>query len=279
MPSTLLRRFTLNGLTAGCVAVLAGCAVVGPDYEAPEMKLSTTWQAALPHDGSTQSLLNWWADFNDPVLTALLQAAEVHSPSLAQAAAVIDAARAARARTSAADSPSVNAKAASNRKGSLRSRDGENSTINAAGFDASWEIDLFGAVRRNQEAASARLEASKADWHTARVSVAAEVATEYASYRACRLLSENYRNNLDSLKKTADTTSVAVERGVAALVDEILAQASVANASASLNSQEMECELRVKALVALTEIAEPELRALLDTSEGHSTSRLCRCSC
>lgn len=252
-------RLFLAALTVSGLATLAGCASVGPNYKAPAMKVPSSWQAALPHEGSTRSLLDWWQGFNDPALNDLLQAAESDNPTLANAAAAIASARANRSVAAASAYPSANAGVTSNRTGPLKSNSGGSSTLSSGILDASWEIDLFGGTRRSREAASARVEAREADWHTARVSLAAEVASEYVSYRTCRLLSENQLKNLESLRSTANTTASAVT----APAEQVLAQAGVADASAALNVQEAECNIGIKSLVALTGLEEFALREKL----------------
>ena len=247
------------GLAVVGVVALAGCATVGPIYTPPTMKAPATWQAALPHGGSTRSLLDWWQSFNNQTLDELLQAAESDNPTLAKAAAAIASARENRSLAAASAYPAADAGVTINRTGSLKPGE-ESSTLSSGLLDASWEIDLFGAVRRGKEAASARVEAREADWHSARVSLAAEVAGEYVSYRACQLLRENQQNNLESLRKTAKTTITAVRAGLRAPAEEVLARAGVANASAALNVQEAECDLVIKALVALTGLEESILR-------------------
>ncbi|OGU20255.1 MAG: hypothetical protein A2X85_06100 [Geobacteraceae bacterium GWF2_54_21] len=259
-------RLFLALLTVSGLATLAGCASVGPNYKAPAMKMPSIWQAALPHEGSTRSLLDWWQGFNDPTLNDLLQAAESDNPTLAKAAAAIASARANRGVAAASAYPSVNVGATSNRTGPLKSNGVESSTLSSGILDASWEIDLFGGARRGREAASARVEAREADWHNARVSLAAEVASEYVSYRSCRLLSENQLKNLESLRSTANTTASAVKAGLTAPAEQVLARAGVADASAALNVQEAECNLGIKSLVALTGLEEFTLREKLADS-------------
>jgi NodT family efflux transporter outer membrane factor (OMF) lipoprotein len=220
-------------------------------------------EAAVPHDGDTATLLAWWQSFDDSVLDTLLAEAEKDNPSLNQATAAILSARATRDQAAAAGRPSATASAAATRAGDRSARTGAGANARSAGLDASWEIDLFGAVRRNTEAAGARIEAREADWHDARVSLAAEVATEYVNYRGCRLLADNERLNLQSLEQTLASTQVAAAQGLVAPADATLAEASAAGAAATLNTQEAECEIGIKALVALTGMEEDALRRLL----------------
>lgn len=241
----------------------AGCAAVGPDYHTLAPKLPATWQAAVPHDGDNASLLAWWQSFHDPVLNDLLADAEKDNPTLNGAAAAISSARAVRDQAVASGRPAANASAGLTRSGDRSVHASTASSVRAAGLDASWEVDLFGAVRRNTEAAEARTEAREAEWHGARVSLAAEVATEYVTYRACRLLAENDRLNLTSLKKTLSSTTAAAAEGLVAPADATLAEASTASAAATLNIQQAECDIGIKSLVALTGTEEGELRARL----------------
>lgn len=252
------RTLILAGLLA-----LGGCVTVGPDYRAPQPPLSSTWKAAVPHDGETASLFAWWQAFKDPVLDVLLTEAESSSPSLNQATAAILSARATRDQATAAALPQATMKGAATRSGDRATQRSTAANVRSAGLDASWEIDLFGAVRRNTDAATARVQAREADWHDARVSLAAEVATEYVNYRGCRLLAENDRLNLDSLRQTLASTQVAAAQGLVATADAALAEASAASAAATLNTQEAECEVGIKTLVSLTGIEEDALRVRL----------------
>ena len=221
--------------------------------------LESSWQAALPHGGNTANLGNWWAQFNDPVLSRLLAAAEASSPTLAQSAALIEQARAGLVSTSAAALPSVDGRAS-------MTRSGGNVPAQAAGtvaLDAAWEIDLFGSVRRRTEAATAQLEASQADWHDARVSLAAEVASQYVNLRACEQLLDAYGASADSLNTTARLTDALVRGGATAPADGELTRAASATGESTRLAQQAACDLIVKSLVTLTGVSEPDLRRTL----------------
>ncbi|MGQ5523117.1 efflux transporter outer membrane subunit [Chitinimonas sp. PSY-7] len=247
--------------------LLTGCASVGPNYNSPQIQLAEQWQAALPHGGSTTTLVEWWHSFNDPTLSTLLRSAETDSPNLAKAMANIQAARAQQGVSDASALPSFNANAKISRAGTSKSENQDSTTTKSGMFDASWEIDLFGAVRRSQEAAQATTKSKEASWHDARVSLAAEVASEYVRYRACQLLTTTYQDNLHSLEQTAHSTVSAVDAGLTPPADASLAQASVANAKAGLTQQQAECDLSIKSLVTLTGITEPALRKQLAADE------------
>ena len=243
-------------------ALLAGCASVGPDYRAPtQAELiqggahQSHWQPRLPHEAAG-SLEQWWASLGDPVMTELIVAAQAHHPDLEKAAAAILSARAGRAQSFAKGLPEVDLAASGKRS--------ENLTTSAGLFDAGWEVDLFGSVRRSQESASARLESAQASFSHARVSLAAEVASDVVKFRACTALADTQARHLDSLKQTAHVTRIAVDAGLMAHTDLSLANAGVSSASASLTAQKAECTLSLKAMVALTGLDERALQEKLN---------------
>jgi outer membrane protein, multidrug efflux system len=248
---------------AGLGLALAACAV-GPTYHAPAPSAPATWQAALPHAGKVGDLQQWWQQFDDPVLGRLVGMAERDSPTLTQAWANIERARATLQGAGASAWPGVNGSASAARSNQLQSAAGTaTGTSRSAGLDASWELDLFGKLRRTSEAAQARVEARTADWHDARVSLAAEVADTYVQYRACTLLAQAYERELASNADTERATAAAVRAGFNASSDGSLARASLASAQSTLVQQQAQCELLVKSLVYLTGADEPALRSLM----------------
>lgn len=244
-------------LAIGLAIALGGCAAVGPDYTEPAPAAAALWQGPLPHGGSVTALGDWWSQFNDPVLTRLQRSAESGSPTLAKAWANIEKARATLSSAGAPGLPSANGQASVTRG---TQQTGEVATARSVGLDASWELDLFGKVRRSTESARARVQARKNDWHDARVSLAAEVADTYVQYRACGLLANAYEQELTSMSETAKATESLVRAGLTASTEGSLARASLASTTSAGLSQRAQCELLVKSLVNLTGIDEPELR-------------------
>ena len=239
------------------VALLSGC-MVGPDYIRPDSTLPVSWQAPLPHDGKPTTLIDWWRQFDDPMVADLIARAETDSPTLDQALARI---RQSRTNVTVARSPLFPAAALT----ASRTRSGDHpvayeQTVSRGGLDASWEIDLFGGNRRSSEAAQARLDGAEAAWHEARISLAAEVALEYLSLRGCEARVVDAEVERDSRRVTASLTEQKSTAGFAPPADAALARASAAEGEARVLTQRMECDLGIKALVALTGIAEPTLR-------------------
>jgi len=260
-------------MAAGATWALTACAV-GPIYKAPEPIAPPTWQAPMPtnqpHAGSVGQLAQWWQQFDDPVLGRLVMLAEDGSPSLASAWASIQKARATLKSTGASAWPAVNGSASVSRSNQLQTATGTaTGNSRGAGLDASWELDLFGKLRQNTEAAEARVQARTADWHEARVSLAAEVADTYVQYRACELLADAYEREQASNADTEKATAASVKAGFTAPSDGALARASLASARATLVQQQAQCELLVKSLVYLTGAEEPALRTLMGRGSGH----------
>jgi len=241
--------------------LLAGC-TVGPNYVQPDMRISANWQAPAPHGNKVEQMSNWWGQFKDPVLIELQQAAQKDSPTLDKAVAAIRAARASITTSRASGIPSVNASAKATRSGDIDTPSSA-ATTTRSGLDASWEIDLFGGVRRSVESAKATLQAREADWHTARVSLAAEVATDYVDYRACHLKLTAYEEQAHSYQETLRLTRVSVAAGFSAPVDLALVEAGAASASSNATAQQATCDLGIKALVAVTGLEEVRVRELL----------------
>jgi NodT family efflux transporter outer membrane factor (OMF) lipoprotein len=246
----------------GWVLALAGCALNAPG-PAPKPELPQHWSAPLPHHGSPESLARWWAQFDDPQLSQLVETAQERNGELAQAAARIDEARANVAIAGAAAYPAVNAEAGLTRSSSLVPIPTGTVKTTSLGLDALWEIDLFGVTRSNIRAAAARAESAHASWHDLRVSLAAETAGTYVNLRACEQLADIYTQDTLSSRRRAELTDIKVKAGLDSRANGALARASAAEASNRLIGQRADCEVLVKALAVLSALTEPELRQVL----------------
>jgi NodT family efflux transporter outer membrane factor (OMF) lipoprotein len=256
-----MMRMNLNGAAALMSLLLAGCATAPGPAAAPPTTLPTQWQAALPPADGSAELADWWRRFDDPLLPSLINAAQAASPTLASAAARVAQARATRASAGAALLPALNAVGSASQG---RSQLGFPVAANASlGLQASWEIDLFGAVAAGRDAAQARLDGARAAWHDAQIAVAAEVATSYAALRGCEAQLVQTRLDADSRAETARLTELSAKAGFTAPADAALARASAAQARTQAVAQRAACDTQLKSLVELTDIAEPDLRQRL----------------
>lgn len=254
----------------GLLFVLAGCATTAPAMapKSADARLATQWHAPLPHGGRVDDLKQWWSQFDDPLMPGLIEAAQRASPTLAQAAANMADARASHVSSSAALLPSLDIAASATRaRSELAAPAGK---VSSLGLQAAWELDLFGANRAGLAAAEARLASSQAGWHDARVSVAADVARSYVELRACEAHVQQARIDAASRAQTSRLTELAAAGGIRSPAAAHLARASAAQGEVALEERKAQCDLLVKALVALTAQDEPALRREL----AENTARL-----
>lgn len=239
---------------------LSGCALGLPPTQVPS-QVSAQWQAPLPHQGQLVQMRDWWKAQQDPLLLDLLDAAQDASPNVAQAAARLQSARANQATARGALVPRVDAGVSASRGQTQPLTPVATST--SVGLQASWEIDLVGANRVASDAANAQVQAGQAQWHDARVVVAAEVANAYFAWRACTRLAQIAERDAASRQKTARLTELLLRAGVARQGDLALAQASAADGRSRQSQQSAQCDLAIKGLVALTAWEEAVLRERL----------------
>lgn len=254
-----MNKFRLIAAGAA-VLCLAGCAVQRPPAQVAA-PVPPQWHAQLPHNGTLADLTAWWAQFDDPLLIELIEAAQAASPTVASAASRIRQAHAARVAAGAALGPTLDASAAAAR-GNAQPPAPLATTVQA-GLQTAWEIDLFGGNRAAADAAQARLEGARAGWHEARVSVAAETANSYVGLRTCTQQLAVAGNDAKSRSETARLSDLSARAGFTAPATAALARASAAEASARATQQRALCDLEAKALVALTALPEPRLREKL----------------
>ncbi len=205
---------------------LAGCAAVGPDYTPPSTDVPADWSrldaTATPRvsDEAPGDRSQWWLGLNDPLLAELVDEALQANPDLRSAQARL---RESRARRDVAGSfryPSVAAGGSASRsRSSEEVGSGDTRNFFSAGLDATWEVDVFGGVRRGVEAAEADLEASRADLEATRVSLAAEVALNYVEMRGLQALLGIARANLDTQSETLQLTEWRAQAGLVSRQD------------------------------------------------------------
>ena len=262
------------------VVMLSGCAANMPLLTVP-MAAPARWFAplpavmppvapiaanSLPHNGSLTSLSQWWQQQNDALLVELMDAAQSVSPSVMTARSNIQQAQSARDVSAAALLPTLDAAGSASRsKPPPVNRTTAPALVNSAqvGLLTSWEIDLFGQNEASLNADKERFLGAEAKWHEARVVVAAEVATYYYNLRACEnqvlVTSADARSRLQISRLTTQLATA----GFAAPATAGLARASAAEGNSRITQQRAECEVIVKALSAITAMAESDLRQKL----------------
>ena len=210
-------------LSAGLGLWLSACMLLGPDYKKPDTPLPSDWRSVT--SGQNNDLEEeWWRNFHDPILEQLIEKAANGNLDLKIAETRIIQARAARASAQAALLPSGDLMAGANRQANQIGFPGGSSSpisqiikqpfnIFKTGFDASWELDLFGGHRREAEAASAELEASMLTRDDLQISILAEVAHTYLEFRQYQTQLQLAENILAAEQKTRDIMQQRYEVG------------------------------------------------------------------
>ncbi|MDO8304696.1 efflux transporter outer membrane subunit [Herminiimonas sp.] len=231
----------------------------------PKTSVPDANAAGLPHHGTLTDLSQWWQQHNDPLLLDLIQSAQAVSPTVASAMSRIEQSRATSVSAGAALLPKLDATVSATRTNTQAPL--PLGTTTQAALQPSWEADLFGGNRATSRAAQARLQGAQANWHDARVSVAAEVANRYYSLRTCNKLVIVTRGDADSRAETSRLSDLSAKAGFQAPATAALARASAAEGNGRATQQRALCELDIKALVALTAIDEPTIRNRIAQSE------------
>jgi NodT family efflux transporter outer membrane factor (OMF) lipoprotein len=250
---------------------LSACSLlprVGPDYQPAPPPVAHTWHAPLPHGGDPVALADWWQQLDDPALAQLLAATEAASPSLPQAAARIAQARSELTTANANQRPSLDASAAAKRAAFSYGSPTSFQTTRQGTLMSSWELDLFGGLARAEEASQARLNASQARWHEARVSLAAETASTYLQLRLTERQRARAQGDADSLAQSAQLQAHLYQAGLASPDQAALAQAQASDAQDRLATLQASHAQQLKALVALSGLDETALGRLLTLGQG-----------
>ena len=206
-------------------ALLGGC-IVGKDYKNPEIQTPNSWSefgtSGLKKGQLDKKALNsWWKAFGDRKLNDLVNRAVAGNLSLKAAASRLMEARSQRVVAGSAQFPTINASSDLTRTGfSKTSRTPfSTGTVYSGGFDASWELDLFGGIRRQVEAANANVEAQMQSYGDVRVTLLAEVALNYTEIRAYQERLTVAEANRDAQSKTLDLVAANVEGGEVSPLD------------------------------------------------------------
>jgi len=236
----------LGRLAIAGVAGAGGC-VVGPDYHSSPAKAPAAWVSPVPSAVTSGSIAtsSWWASFNDGELESLIRRAAQSNLDLRMAQARLQQARAVRGGSAADFWPAVDASGSY-----VREKVSENQpffgalplpanfpfeySVYQAGFDASWEIDLFGGKRRALEAATADWEGAIEARSDAMVSLLAEVARNYVELRGDQQRLEIARRDLRLQKEALELTRARFQGGVATELDVTRAAALLAGMEAAI---------------------------------------------
>ncbi|UCD27721.1 MAG: efflux transporter outer membrane subunit [Planctomycetota bacterium] len=265
-----VHKSLLMAALAFCITL--GCAV-GPDYEPPETRMPDAWHQTMTKglDEGKANIQTWWLLLNDPTLNSLIVRAGRGNLDLKVAVVRIFEARALRSIAAGELLPAVEgtgfyqrARVSENgllapppkgpsptqQLGSIalqrvtplagllpppeRHSTPDQTNLHSLGFDASWEIDIFGGIRRSVESADADLQSAIEDYRDVLVSLYAEVALNYVDARALQARLAYARSNTDIQRKTLDLTRNRFEAGIAPELDVAQAESNLANTESEI---------------------------------------------
>jgi NodT family efflux transporter outer membrane factor (OMF) lipoprotein len=232
-----------------CLLHMGGCAV-GPNFGRPQTAVPDSWVGPTTQPDTARSdLQQWWTTFNDPALSSLIEEAIKSNLDMRIAESRIRQARANRGIAASGLGPSVTAVGAYE-----RSQTGSKSpagNLYQVGFDAGWEIDIFGGVRRGIEAAEAQVRAAEEDKRDVQVSLVAEVARNYVELRSLQQRTTIARKNLEAQERTAELTRKRFQNGLVSKLDVANAQAQVATTTATIPRLESSARQAIYAISVL----------------------------
>ncbi len=246
------------------VACPWGCAV-GPDYRPPTTDVPAAWSgvtgASTPQSSVTTprpaQLAAWWRTFNDPELTSLVQAALATNLDVKLADARLRQARAARGVAAGSLWPVLSGSASYDRihpsanGGTTTGGVAGNHDLYQTGFDAVWELDIFGGLRRSVESANAAVQAAQEGLRDTQVSLAAEVALNYIQLRGFQQQLAVAQENLQAQQHTAAITRQKLRAGFVGTLDVANADAQVATTESQIPLLQVSARQAIYALSVL----------------------------
>ena len=221
-----------GALVAASFALLTACAV-GPNYKRPALDASAAykeqngWKPSEPSDALDRG--PWWEIFHDDVLSGLEAQLNISNENIKEAAAAVEEARALVRQARSGFWPQVGVNASRQ-----RSVTGENNpkTLTSAGISGSWDIDLWGQIRRSTESNRASMQASEAALASARLAAQAQLATAYFELRAQDQLQIILNDIVAAEQQSLKITENRYRVGVAAKADVVNAQTQLLSSQA-----------------------------------------------
>ncbi len=251
------------------VLMLSAC-TVGPEYVRPESELPTQFDQAAVEAAAEPAQTKVWNAFGDAELDALIERALAANTTIAQSVARYEETRALRGLSPYALFPTVNAEADAERNSPSQQdpflppdQTQRTDTYNA-GFDASWEIDLFGSLRNQKRAIDRRLQADAAELAQVRLSIVAETAQAFFALRGARARQRLSEANLKALGESVDLVTVLEHHGRGNALDVARISAQRSALAAQLAPLEAEVVRHEQRLAVLTAQPVAALRTQLD---------------
>ncbi len=276
----------INVLVILLISILiAGCAATGTRYSPPDVVepgfsdvLQNGTDAASGEQGAItpEMLADWWHSLNDPILTELIHNALEGNLDLKEAKASVQEARSLLGISRAGWFPFLDVGAAYEKSSSSDNMifsTGENDTYQA-GFDAAWEIDIFGGVRRGVEAAQADLQARRENLKSVWVSLTGEVAQSYIALRTYQKRLLVAETNLENQIETYEILQSSFKAGLIDELDVQQARYNLERTRSTIPAIRSGLELNKNALAVLTGTMPGNLHSLLQDRKPIPVSSL-----
>ncbi len=262
--------------TLSLALLLSACAVGGP-YESMQVPAAQSPAYQVPAQSQLLSadqrvVAHWWNSLEDPQLSALVDEALLHNKDIAIAVANLRRARTDLRGASLDRLPSIGSSISASEQrladaATLGATDNRVSQYQA-GFDASWELDLFGRLEQQEFASRAQFEATEAELDQAYVTVAAEVARSYIELRGAQLRLQVAERNVDILSQSAQMTQQLLDGGLGDNLDVQRATVQLELARANLPALREQIALSINRLSVLTGNMPATLRRDLERAQG-----------
>jgi len=233
--SGLSRLLKIGILSTAGLLIMTGCKTVGPDFEKPEVNVADTWLEANNEivDTTTSAYQDWWAVFEDPALSKLIDTVYQQNLSLQVAGLRVMEARAQLGIASGLKYPqsqsvfggyaysrsSINAPPLSNLPDNVLQGVDRNVGVWSASFDATWEADVWGKFARGVEAADANLAANMLNYDAVLVTLTGDVAALYTSIRTLQERLDFAYANVKLQKQALDLANTRFELGATSELD------------------------------------------------------------
>lgn len=237
------------------ISVFIGCAKVGPDYEKPDFEVNGKWQhpddpALVPEK---TEITEWWTVFDDKMLTQYINDAADANLDLRIAMARVNEAKARLGVVTGGYYPIVGTYGdiMNGQQGKNLGGDGVNHTRFNAGFDASWEIDLFGKISRSVESAAADFQSTEEDRNDVMISLYAEIANTYINIRTLQAKLVAANNNIVSQVKTLKLTQSRFKYGLTSELDVSQAEMVLANSESQIPPLKIELNKNINTMALL----------------------------
>lgn len=248
--------------------LLAGCLSVGPDYAAPEVAVPEAWRGDA--GASSDTMAEWWTVFGDETLVGLVADTRANNRDLAAAVARMDGYAASLGMARADFFPSAGAQgggAYDRQSERVHTPTGYEATDNPdwlyqAGFSMSWELDLWGRVRRSVEAARGALDAAHEDVRHVQVMLQAQVAAAYIQLRTLQQQVVFAERNIELQQETLTVVRGRFDAGLTGELDVRQAEMNLAATTAQVPSMKAGIEQALNGLCQLTGRLPGELDAL-----------------